>query len=118
MPGTPSILFLIDADPRVSARPAEAVRIAAGIAAWNQGKVSLCLVGPAAAALTDWPEDLKDGDSFERCLPSFIESGGRIYTLAKTVEPAAPRGPAVGFEKIAAPELADLSARATQLLRF
>ncbi len=118
MSESPSVLFVIDSDPRESHRPAEAVRIAAGIAAWREANVSVCLLGPAVNALTEWPEDLQDGGNFERYLPTLVEAGGGIYS---DTSPAGARGalhPPIAFEVIDAAGLAALSAHATQMLRF
>ena len=40
----PKLLLLVTSDPRTSARPAEAVRIAAGIGAWKKADVTLYLL--------------------------------------------------------------------------
>jgi len=74
------LLFIIDSDPRSSRRPAEAVRIAAGIAAWRQVDVSLYFRGHAALALTEEAESLMDGDNFTRYLPVLREAGARVLS--------------------------------------
>ena len=73
-----NLLFLITTDPRTSARPAEAVRIAAGICAWHKVAVTVYLRGAAILALSEFPDELADGDNFRRYLPLVTESGGRI----------------------------------------
>jgi hypothetical protein len=74
------ILFIIDSDPRLSHRPAEAVRIAAGIAVWKQVEVSVYFRGAAAVALTDEAETLVDGENFVRHLPILREANGRVFS--------------------------------------
>jgi sulfur relay (sulfurtransferase) DsrF/TusC family protein len=74
------LLFIIDSDPQSSHRPAEAVRIAAGIAAWKQVEVSLYFRGAASLALTDEAESLIDGDNFTRYLPILREAGARVLS--------------------------------------
>ena len=54
----PSILFVIDADPRTSGRPAEAIRIAAGVAVWRKVNVSVYLRKAAALILVRRPRRL------------------------------------------------------------
>ena len=49
----PNVLMMVTSDPRVSARPAEAVRIAAGVGTWRKAGMMLYLHGPAALALLD-----------------------------------------------------------------
>jgi len=118
MASRPSVLFVVDSDPKSSHRPAEATRIAAGIAAWGRADVSVCFCGPAVAALTEWPEDLIDGDNFERFLPAIAKSGGLIAALAAAESGNANAPRVVDHTTLKADELAALSVRATQLLRF
>ena len=75
---TPGVFFIITSDPRTSPRPAEAVRIAAGVAAWRKVAVTVYLRGAAVLALREFPDDLADGDNFSRYLPLVGESGGLI----------------------------------------
>ena len=72
------VLFIITSDPRRSTRPAEAVRIAAGVGAWRKVAVTLYLRGAAVLALSEFPDELADGDNFSRYLPLVGESGGLI----------------------------------------
>ena len=53
-------LFIIGGDPRISARPAEAIRIAAGIGTWKKISVRIYLEGAAVLALSEFPDDLVD----------------------------------------------------------
>ena len=73
-------LFIISSDPRSSHRPAEAIRIAAGVGAWNSG-VEVYLAGPAVLMLTDKPGTLLDEENFTRYLPMLTE-GKNIYVEA------------------------------------
>ena len=76
---TRSVLIIITGDPRTSPRPAEAVRIAAGVGACREVAVSIYLCGSAVLALSEFPDDLADGDNFNRYLPLVGESGGMLY---------------------------------------
>ncbi len=114
----PAVLFLVDSDPRTSHRPAEAARLAAGIAAWGQATVSICFCGPATAALSEWPEDMIDGNHFERHLPSIAESSGIIAALEVRDSSSVAKRDGIEHKSINATELSELSAKATQLLRF
>ena len=62
-------LFVIASDPRTSHRPAEAIRIAAGVSAWKKVDVSLYLHGEAARMLDDAAGDFVDEEHIERYLP-------------------------------------------------
>ena len=75
---TPGVLFIITSDPRTSPRPAEAVRIAAGVGAWRKAAVTVYLRDAAVLVLSEFPDDLADGDNFSRYLPLVKESGGLI----------------------------------------
>ncbi len=72
------ILFIITSDPRVSPRPAEAVRIAAGVGAWEQPEVTIYLRDAAVLAMGEFAEELVDGDDFARFLPIAAHSGRQI----------------------------------------
>jgi len=80
------VLFIIDSDPRLSHRPAEAVRIAAGIAVWKQVELSLYFRGASQLALTDEAETLVNGDHFTRYLPLLRESDARLLSSDHTTE--------------------------------
>jgi hypothetical protein len=73
-----NILVLITTDPRLSPRPAEAVRIAAGVAVWGKVRVSLWLDGPAALGLEELCDDLCDAEVLGRHLVILQHAGGRI----------------------------------------
>jgi hypothetical protein len=75
----PRVLFIIEGDPRISPRPAEAFRIAAGVAAWKKADVSVYLRGASVLALAEYTDELTDEDHFVRFLPILTESGRSIY---------------------------------------
>ena len=114
----PTALFIINSDPRTSPRPAEAVRIAAGIGTWKQVDVLVCLCEASVLALGEFVDDLADEDNFTRYLPLVGEFGRPIY-----VETGAPLlknlGPSpVKFERISVGKLAEMAADSTYVLRF
>src|SRR5947207_3949702 len=71
-------LFVVTSDPRTSPRPAEAVRIAAGVGAWKKVAITIYLRDAAVLALGEFPEDLVDGDQLSRYLPLVAECGGLV----------------------------------------
>jgi hypothetical protein len=76
----PKTLVIIETDPRTSARPAEAIRIAAGIGVWKKTDVTLLLRGPVAGySLQEYADELVDEDNFTRYLPLVAESLRPIY---------------------------------------
>jgi hypothetical protein len=76
----PKTLVIIETDPRNSARPAEVIRIAAGIGVWKKTDVTLLLRGPVAGySLQEYADELIDEDNFTRYLPLVAESPRPIY---------------------------------------
>jgi hypothetical protein len=113
-----ALLFVVAEDPRQSGRPAEAIRIAAGVGAWKKAEIAVYLRGPAVLALAEFPDELVDADNYVRYLPLIRERGRPVYVqrgaaqLAELGEAAAP------FEEIDDAQLAKLAADSTSVLRF
>jgi hypothetical protein len=111
-------LFVVNSDPRTSPRPAEAIRIAAGIGAWKRVDITLVLCESAVLALREFPDELVDEDNFSRYLPMLREWGRPVY-----VETGAPLledlgEPPVPFERIGVAQLAALAAASDCVVRF
>ena len=70
----PGALFVIDTDPRSSGRPAEAVRIAAGVGVWKRIDVAVYLRDAAILILGENTDELVDQDNFTR----YSAAPGRI----------------------------------------
>jgi len=114
----PTALFIVTSDPRASHRPAEAVRIAAGVGAWKKADISLYLRGPAILALGEWVDELVDEDNFTRYLPIVGEFGRPVL-----VEQGSPFLRELGetsleFAGIDDAELARRAAASSCVLRF
>lgn len=75
------LLILITSDPRQSPKPAEAVRIGAGISAGGGVKVSICFCGDSVLAVGESSDELIDGGNFSRYLPLILETGGEVLAL-------------------------------------
>lgn len=118
MSARPSVLFVITGDPRSSHRPAEAIRIAAGIAAWKKADVTVYLHDAAVLALSEWTDEFKDGDFFDNFLPTLSQSEAGIFVQkAGSHIGALDRAP-IAFEEMDERQLAECSASATTLIRF
>ena len=115
---TPQVLFVITSDPRSSHRPAEAIRIAAGVSVWQRSKITVYLRGPAILSLSPAPEALVDAECFSRYLPILAESGQRFQVQAGSSFLSAVSPSALPWQAVSDPQLADLSARSTYLLHF
>ncbi|MCW5557369.1 MAG: hypothetical protein KIT22_06020 [Verrucomicrobiae bacterium] len=114
----PLVLMIVTSDPRTSARPAEAVRIAAGVGAWKKAIVRLHLHGPAVLCLSEFPDELVDEDNFSRYLPILGDLGHPV-----TVEQGSPHLAELGdapvpYQEVDGSGLAALAAGATSVLRF
>src|SRR5277367_674394 len=106
----PSALFIIESDPRLSGRPAEAVRIAAGVGAWKKVEVALYLREAAVWVLGEQAEELKDGEDYGRYLPVFGESGRPIYAQKGAAALGELGQAALPFDEISDEQLAELAA--------
>ena len=114
----PSIIFIITSDPRNSPRPAEAIRIAAGVGVWQKSEVSVYLRGAAVLVLNEEVDELKDEESFTRYLPVIAEFDKPIY-----VQQSAPLLQEIGraslsCEEIDDQKLAALTANSTYVVRW
>lgn len=111
-------LVIVSSDPRTSPRPAEAIRIAAGVGAWKKVTVTLVLCEAAVLSLREFPDELIDEDNFVRYLPIIGEWGRPVL-----VETGAPLLADLGetpvkYERITLPQLARLAAESDCVLRF
>jgi hypothetical protein len=114
----PIILFVVQSDPRTSHRPAEAIRIAAGIGTWRKADVRLCLLGPAVRAVGEWVDDLVDEDNFTRYLPILRDLGHPVLVEAGAIAAADLGEASVPYEPLGPDDLAAWCARAGSVLRF
>ena len=114
----PSALFLITGDPRTSARPAEAIRIAAGVGTWKKADITVYLRGPAVLALSEYVDEFIDEDNYARYFPIVGEFGRPIYVQrgAKLLGEIG-ESPLI-FEEIDDAQLAQLAASSNYVLRF
>jgi sulfur relay (sulfurtransferase) DsrF/TusC family protein len=115
---TPSALFIIESDPRQSSRPAEAVRIAAGVGAWKKVNVAVYLRDAAVLVLGEEAEALIDGGNYARYLPVLRELGGPVYVQKGSALLGELGRPASPFEEIYDDQLAEMAAARNCVLRF
>jgi hypothetical protein len=115
----PKTLVIIETDPRTSARPAEAIRIAAGIGAWKKTDVTLLLRGPVAGySLQEYVDDLVDEDNFTRYLPLVAEQPRPIYVEETFTDLAALEGSPWPYEVIGVAKTAELLRENDYLIRL
>jgi hypothetical protein len=119
MPATlPRTLVMVETDPRTSARPAEAIRIAAGIGAWKKTEVTLLLRGPAGYSLQEYADELVDEDNFTRYLPLVAEAPRPIYVEDSFTDLAALEGSPWRYEIISPARVAGLVRANEYLIRL
>src|SRR5271170_8396836 len=105
----PRTLVMVETDPRTSPRPAEAIRIAAGIGAGTKTDVTLLLRGPVAGySLQEYADELVDEDNFTRYLPLVAESPRPIYLEDSFTDLAALENSPWKYEIIPAAKTAEL----------
>jgi hypothetical protein len=113
-----SALFIIHSDPRISHRPAEAVRIAAGIGAWQKIKVRLYLHRATANALAETPGEVVDADLFRQYLPLLTGPDQPVYVPTGLPVPPDVAGSPLKFEEISPVNLARMAAQSDFVLHF
>ncbi len=111
------ILFVIESDPRSSHRPAEAIRIAAGVGGWKRSEVRLFLCQAAASLLTESSDALMDGENFEQYLPLLADSPHPIY-IGRDASAAVEPGQRFRVERLSPAELATLAAESDCVVHF
>jgi hypothetical protein len=114
----PSLLFIITSDPRKSSRPAEAIRIAAGVGTWKKVDVSVYLRDAGVLALSEYADEFVDEDNYTRYFPIVAEGGRPIYVQRGAPLLAELGTPPLPFQEISDAELASLAASHTYTTRF
>jgi hypothetical protein len=114
----PRTLVMIETDPRTSSRPAEGIRIAAGIGAWKKTDVTLLLRGPAGYSLQEYADELMDEDNFVRYLPLVAEADRPIYVEDSFTDLKALTGSAFRYEVISPERTAELIGANDYLIRL
>ena len=115
----PKTLVIVETDPRTSARPAEGIRIAAGIGVWNKTDVTLLLRGPVAGySLQEYADELVDEDNFTRYLPLVAESPRPIYLEDSFVDLSALEGSLWKYEIVPVAKTAELIRTHDYLIRL
>jgi len=114
----PRALFIITGEPRTSAKPAEAIRIAAGVGTWKKTDISVYLRGSAVLALSEYVDEFIDEDNFSRYLPIVGEFGRPVYVQRGAALLGEIGESFLKFEQIDDAQLAELAAGSNYVLRF
>lgn len=76
------LLIIVSADPRQSGRLAEAIRLSAGIGAWQKVAVTLFVGGPAVNGLRPGEGRFVDEDNIVEFLPALAAHQREVYVEA------------------------------------
>ena len=114
----PSVLFIVTGDPRTSHRPAEAIRIAAGVGTWKKVDITMYLREAAVLALSEWVDEFVDEDNYTRYFPIVGEFGRPVYVQRGTPALKKLGEPTLKFEEIDDARLATLAAQSAYVVHF
>jgi hypothetical protein len=114
----PRVLIIVTSDPRASHRPAEALRIAAGVGVWKKTEIALYLRGDAIRAAAQSVEGLVDEDNYTRYWPVLTESAPAVYVQKNAAVLAQIGEPVIPTLEISDQQLAELAAQQSCVLRF
>lgn len=114
----PKLLIIVTGDPRVSPRPAEAIRIAAGVGAWKKVDITLYLRDSAVLALSEFADEFVDEDNYTRYLPMAAEFGRPIFVQKDSPHLSDLGETALKYQEISDTELASRAADSNYVLRF
>ena len=112
-----TLFIRVSADPRKSARAAEAVRIGAGVGAWKKVQVHVLFEGPSVRALDEFADELVSGELFTQYLPSIAEHGGRI-TVEKDNPLLRKIKPVLAAEELTRDQIEQLAKAVDHVMRF
>ena len=114
-----NLVIRVESDPRTSTRPAEAVRIGAGVGAWNKVKVHFVFAGPAVFCLDEFADELKEGELFTQYLPSIELHGGRIVVDGSNPALKGMKSTStLKFEALSPAEIERMQREADHVMRF
>jgi sulfur relay (sulfurtransferase) DsrF/TusC family protein len=114
----PKVLFIVTGDPRTSPRPAEALRIAAGVGVWKKTEIAVYLRGDAILALGESGGELMDEEDCARYWTILKEFSQPIYAQKNAAELRKIGRGATPFKEISGQQLAELASEQTSVLRF
>ncbi len=114
----PKVLFIISDDPRRSARPAEAIRIAAGVGTWRKVEIAVYLRDAAVLALSEYADEFIDEDNYTRYFPIIGEWGGPIYVQQGALLLRDLGDSALKYQEISDEQLARIAAESEYVVNF
>jgi sulfur relay (sulfurtransferase) DsrF/TusC family protein len=110
-------IVLIQSNPFESHQPAEAVRIALGLAS-GENKVEVILLEKAVSLLFKDPEDFKDGEIVEKFLPSLKDWLKTFYVEGSALSGRQPCDSNYPITVVSLDDVADRMAKADRFIIF
>ena len=115
-PPNNNLLIVVSADPLTNRRAAEAVRVAAGLAALGELRVGVCFCGAGALILSRPAASFADGEVIEMSLPVLAKHAVKIW--AKADDSFLEGEKQTNYERLGADELAAITAYAGYVIHF
>jgi hypothetical protein len=110
-------LVLIQSNPFESHQPAEAIRIALGLVS-GENQVEVILFGKAVSVLFEDLENLKDGDTLNKFLPSLKDQLKTFYVERSALDGLQPADSDYSITPVSLDETGDLMAKADRFIVF
>ncbi len=114
----PITLIMIESDPLSSHKPAEGIRLAAGLHVWKRTEIQLLLCGPAAFCLQEFHDDCIDEDNFTHYLPMVRESKSPVFVDGRFADREMLAPELWPFSYVDSAQIADLLAKAKNIIRL
>lgn len=111
-----ALIVIIAVDPRANPRAAEAVRVAAGLAALGELRVQVCFCGAGALILSRSVSSFVDGEVIETSLPVLAKYAAKIWAQSDDSFLEGERQ--TNYERLSADEWAAIAAYAGYMIRF
>lgn len=112
------LLLIISSNPRTSARPSEALRIAAGVIPWGEVRVQICFCNEGVMALDEVSGDWPGGEIFEQYLPALVQHGLPPWVEETSTSLKEIKNPIVNFERVSTHALAEFASSCDCTLNF
>ena len=117
MAGNFLTIVLILSNPFENHQPAEALRIALGLAS-GENRVEVILMEKAVSILFEDPENFKDGETLEKFLPSLKEQIETFYVEKSALDGFQPSDSEYSMTAVSLEEVAERMANADRFIIF
>ena len=115
-PKNSALIVIIAADPRANRRAAEAVRVAAGLAALGELRIQVCFCGAGSLILSRSAASFADGEIIETSLPVLAKYAAKIWAQSDNSFLKGERQ--TNYERLGANEWARIVGCAVRVIHF